>query len=101
MRRPWLPGLPQSDDARFRLTLIFTGGNKPGTTPRAACLQRVERFADCVLHNYDKAELIDEIWSTDDREKRAKAISTKQNNRCRMLKSPDTIRSLLSVLSPI
>ena len=35
----------------------------------AACRE----IADCVLHNFDKAELIDEIWSTDDREKLAKA----------------------------
>jgi hypothetical protein len=36
-------------------------------------LQPCREIGDCVLHNYDKAELIDEIWSTDDREKLAKA----------------------------
>ena len=39
----------------------------------ARLLAACREIADCVLHNYDKAELIDEIWSTDDREKLAKA----------------------------
>jgi hypothetical protein len=36
-------------------------------------LSECRQIADEVLHNYDKAELIDEVWTSEDRERLAKA----------------------------
>jgi hypothetical protein len=36
-------------------------------------LSECRQIADEALHNYDKAELIDEIWTAEDRERLAKA----------------------------
>ena len=57
-------------------------------------LDECREIAGFVLHNYDKAELIDEISTSEDREKLAKAYFDEAHWALSHVRSPDMIRSL-------